>query len=65
MGMGIELIVIILASVFIGQWLDRKFNLGGMAMIFLSMAGLAGWITQVVVLAKKIEKQSDDGDLPS
>lgn len=57
---GLELVGIVLACLYIGQKLDEAFGLKGLGMIGLSMAGLAGWIAQVVFLARKADRNSGD-----
>jgi F0F1-type ATP synthase assembly protein I len=58
-GMGIELVGIILTAVYVGQLLDAKYGTKGLGIAGLPMIGLAGWITHIVVLTKKIEKIED------
>jgi len=55
--MGIELVGIMIGCLLLGQKLDELYNLKGLAMIGLSMAGLAGWIFQIVMLAKRADTQ--------
>ncbi len=63
--MGIELVGIIIGCLLIGQKLDESFSTKGLFLVTLPMLGLAGWITQVVVLSKKLENQADNnGDNP-
>ncbi len=57
--MGMELVGIIVASLFIGQLLDSRFSTKGLFLVTLPMLGLAGWITQIVILSKRIEKQEE------
>lgn len=57
--MGMELVGIMVACLLIGQKIDEMYKLKGLAMIGLSMTGLAGWITQIVFLAKKLDSQDD------
>jgi F0F1-type ATP synthase assembly protein I len=57
--MGIELVGIMVACLFIGQKLDERYGLKGLGMIGFSMAGLAGWIYQIVFLAKKADAGSE------
>lgn len=54
--MGVELVGIILACLYIGQMLDEKYDLKGLGMIGFSVAGLAGWITQIVILSQRMDK---------
>ena len=56
MAMGVELVSLILTSLYLGRWLDEKFDLKGLAMVGLSMLALAGWIFHIVQLAKRLEK---------
>ncbi|MGZ5278937.1 MAG: AtpZ/AtpI family protein [Pseudobdellovibrionaceae bacterium] len=53
--MGIELVGIMVGCLLLGQKLDELYDLRGLAMIGLSMAGLAGWIFQIVMLAKRAD----------
>ena len=53
--MGMELIGIMVGCLLIGQMLDEKFGLKGLAMIGLSMLGLAGWLYQIVMMAKRLD----------
>ncbi len=55
--MGIELVGIMIGCLLIGQKLDEMYSLKGLGMIGLSMLGLAGWIFQIVMLAKKTDSQ--------
>ena len=56
--MGIELVGIMLACIYLGRILDQKYNSQGLLMVFLSMLGLGGWIYQMVVMAKNAEKNA-------
>ena len=58
--MGIELVGIVVGCLLLGQKLDERYGLKGLGMIGLSMAGLAGWITQIVMLAKRADQQSGE-----
>ena len=59
-GIGIELVGIMMACLLIGQWLDQKYDLKGLAMVGLSVMGLAGWLVQIVKLTQKMDKQADE-----
>jgi hypothetical protein len=58
--MGIELVGIMIGCLLIGQKIDEHLGWKGLGMIGLSMAGLAGWITQMVLLAKKADSTSQE-----
>lgn len=58
-GMGIELVGVICACLYLGQLLDQKFSSKGLIMVALSGAGLAGWIYHIVMLTRQIEKSEN------
>lgn len=58
--MGVELVGIILACLYIGQMLDEKYGWKGLGMIGFSVAGLAGWIVQIVVLSQRMDKAAGE-----
>lgn len=57
-GMGIELVGIILSCLYLGQMIDNQYHTKGLALGGLPMLGLAGWIYHIVVLARKIDKDN-------
>jgi len=57
MGMGFELVGLVLASVYFGGMIDEKFNLGGLGLVGLCMMSLIGWMIHLIQLAKQVEKQ--------
>lgn len=59
-GIGVELVGIMIACLLLGQWLDRQYDLKGLAMVGLSVMGLAGWLVQIVKLTQKFDQQADD-----
>lgn len=58
--MGMELVGIMIGCLLIGQKLDEIYALKGLGMIGLSMIGLAGWIYQIVLLAKRADRESGE-----
>ena len=60
--MGLELVGLILGSLYVGQLLDKKFQSQGLIMVGLSLASLAGWLFHIVVLAKSLEKNAKPGE---
>ncbi len=55
-GMGVELIGIILACLYVGQMIDEKYQTKGLALAGLPMLGLAGWIYHIVLLTKQLDR---------
>lgn len=53
--MGMELVAIMIGCLLLGQKIDEIYGFKGLAMIGLSMLGLAGWLYQIILLAKKTE----------
>ncbi len=51
-GMGFELVGLIVVSLYIGQALDKTFELKGLATASLSLLVLAGWLIQLVYMLK-------------
>ena len=52
-GMGFELVGLILVGLYVGQYLDEKFNLGGIGTAGLAMLVLASWLWHLVILLKR------------
>lgn len=57
--LGFELVGIMIGCLLLGQWLDHRYETKGLAMIGLSILGLAGWLIHVIQLAKSLDKNSD------
>ena len=53
--MGIELVSIIMATLWLGQKIDEIYGFEGKAGIILSLIGLVGWLLHIVFLLKKLE----------
>lgn len=60
--MGFELGGIILSCIWLGSVLDKEYALNGLGIAGLSMIGLGSWIYHIIVLAKRIEKNSDENE---
>lgn len=59
---GFELVGLIIGCFYLGQYLDAKYNTGGLAFVGLSVACLIGWLVRVIWLLKRIEKQDEDAE---
>lgn len=62
-GMGIELVGIIVGCLFVGQLLDQHFQSKGLIMVGLSVTGLAGWLYQIILLTRQIENSEKNQNL--
>ncbi len=63
-GIGFELVGLMLASVYIGQAIDKHLGWSGIAMAALMMISLAGWIAHIVILLNKQEKEAKENPEP-
>lgn len=61
-GIGFELVGLILAAVYISDFLEKKFPSGGLIMVGLLLAVLAGWLVQVIWLLKQIKPETTNED---
>lgn len=57
--MGFEIVGLVIAAIYIGGWADERFGLKGIGMMGAIGIALAGWIVQLMVLAKKFEKDAE------
>lgn len=53
---GFELIGIMLASIYLGQVIDKTYQTKGFALIALMFLGLVSWLTHIVWLLRRLEK---------
>lgn len=58
--MGMELVGIIVASVFLGQYLDEKYQWKGMGVLALSILSLVGWLVHIILLLRQMDRASDE-----
>ena len=58
-GMGFELVGLILGSAYLGHLLDQNYDLKGLGVVGLSVLGLGGWLTHVILLSKRLEKEDE------
>jgi hypothetical protein len=56
-GIGFEAVGVIMASIWLGQWLDTEFQAKGLYTIIFSFVGLGGWFGHVLFLLKQMNKQ--------
>lgn len=54
---GFELVGMIVGSYYLGQALDEKFHTKDMIFIGLAIFSLVAWLTRIIWLLKKIEKE--------
>jgi hypothetical protein len=55
-GIGFELVGIVLASLYVGGVLDRSFSLNGMGVAGMILLGTGGWIVHMIILLRGLEK---------
>lgn len=59
-GMGFELVGLIIACLFIGQWVDNTYGTKGLGVAGFSVLALVGWLVHLIQLLKQVEKESED-----
>ncbi len=59
MAMGFELVAMMLASVFIGQALESKYDSKGLIIAGLSFLTLLGWLYHLIILLRKFQADED------
>ena len=57
---GFELVGIMLGSIYLGQTIDQNYKTKGIALIVLMFIGLASWLTHVVLLLRKFQKEDSN-----
>ncbi len=62
MGMGFELVIMVLGGSYFGQLLDRKFGWAGYATITLILVFLGSWFYHLLVLIKRVNENEDEPD---
>lgn len=60
--MGFELVGIMLASIYLGQKIDETYATKGVALIALMFIGLASWLTHMLMLLRRIEKNTSESE---
>lgn len=60
--MGVEAVGVIMACLYLGQWLDQKYGWGGYGAPIGALIGLIGWVVHLLAVAQTIT-QSDSQSL--
>ena len=55
---GFELVGIMIASIYLGDAIDKSYQTKGIAIAGLMFLGLASWLTHVVMLLRRFEKEN-------
>lgn len=55
-GIGFEVVGLIIAAVWLGGWLDTHYGLKGMATAGLVICALVGWFIHILWMLKRFEK---------
>lgn len=69
--MGIEIGALIYGAFLLGRYLDQTYQTKGLIFAALALMLLAGWLTQVIVMARRFQRQDElaeklsKGDSPS
>ena len=58
-GMGLELVGLVLAMSILGSYLDEKYNLNGICLVSFNFFALISWFYHLIVLIRAIDKKTD------
>ncbi len=59
-GVGFELLAMVLGGLYVGEHVDKYFNLGGKGTITVVFCCLASWCIHFIYLIKKFMKDADE-----
>ena len=59
---GFELIGLIVGCFYLGQYLDQKYQSGGLIFVGLSLLCLCGWLWRVIWLLRRMQKREEDAE---
>lgn len=60
MGIGFELLALVLGALFLGQAIDKHFGWPGYGVAVMVVGVLAGWVYHLVILLKKFMDDAVD-----
>ncbi len=60
MGIGFELLGLILGALFLGREIDRHFNWPGYGVAFMVITVMAGWMYHLIILLKKFMDEATE-----
>lgn len=65
-GLAIELVVFIVISIFVGQWIDKKLNTRGLATLGLMFVSFGVWVYMLLRALSNLDKQEreEENDPP-
>ena len=58
-GIGFELIAVVLASLWVGLWIERHYPMKQLWPVLLVVLALAGWFYRVILLLKKLNSTDE------
>lgn len=61
---GFELVGLILGCYYLGLYLDQKYHSNGLIFVGLSFASLIGWLTRVIWLLRRMQKEEEKNSPP-
>lgn len=60
MGMGFELLGLVLGGFYVGQAIDKEFSWPGYGVAIMVIAGLISWLTHLIFMLKRFMQDSSD-----
>ena len=62
-GIGMELVGLILAALWLGKTIDDTYGLKGIGVITMSIGALVGWLVHLITLLKSIDRAEELAEL--
>jgi hypothetical protein len=56
-GMGVELVAVVLIFIYLGRWLDDTYGLKGLATALSAMVALVVWVVHLLTVVRVLAKQ--------
>ena len=64
MSMGFEIIGVVIFAIYLGRYLDSRFDLNGLGTAGAIAIGFVGWLTHVIIVTKSLTSSDSSKDEP-
>ncbi len=64
LALGFEAAGLIIACLFLGNFLDQRYQWRGMGIAGGAFLGIGIWVTHIVFVLRSLEKREDSGNIP-